>query len=91
MGGAMDLTNCGSKIIVTMQHKDNKGRTKVLNKCSLPLTQKGKLDVLVTEMGVYKPRDGELHLEEIASEYTLEQVKAATGWDVKVSDNLKTF
>lgn len=38
MGGSMDLTSCGSKIIVAMQHKDNKGRSKVLEKCSLPLT-----------------------------------------------------
>lgn len=38
MGGAMDLASCGSKIIVTMQHKDNKGRSKVLDKCTLPLT-----------------------------------------------------
>lgn len=91
MGGAMDLTACGSKIIVAMQHKDNKGKTKVLEKCSLPLTQKGLVDMLITDMAVYRRVDGEMVLEEISSDYTLDQVKAATGWKVKVSPNLKVF
>lgn len=47
--------------------------------------------MLITDMAVYKYEDGELVLKEIASEYSLEEVKAATGWNVKVSDDLKTF
>lgn len=47
MGGAMDLVASGSKVIVTMQHSA-KGTPKLVNKCTLPLTAKGKATLVVT-------------------------------------------
>lgn len=47
--------------------------------------------MLITEMGVYRRIDNELVLEEISSDCTLEEVKQATTWPVKVSENLKVF
>ena len=48
-------------------------------------------DTLITELAVYKMRDGELVLTEIAEDTTLDKVKSLTGWKVKVADDLKRF
>ena len=53
MGGAMDLVASGSKVIVVMKHS-NKGQFKLLEKCTLPLTAKGKASMVITELAVFK-------------------------------------
>ena len=61
MGGAMDLVASGSKVIVVMQH--NAKRTKkLLKKCTLPLTAKGKANMVITEKAVFENIDGKLIL-----------------------------
>ena len=84
----MDLVACGSKVMVLMEQTAKKD-LKILDLCTLPLTGKGVVDILITELGVYEKRDGELVLTEIAKETTLENVLKLTGYKVKVADNLK--
>lgn len=79
MGGAMDLASCRSKMVVTMEHT-NKGKPKILEKCSIPLTGTKCIDTLITELAVFRMREGELVLTEIAEETTLEEVIASTGF-----------
>ena len=64
---------------------------KVLEKCSLPLTGSKCTNTLITELAVYRMRDGELVLTEIADNTTLDKVLSLTGWKVKVADDLKRF
>ena len=89
MGGAMDLVSAaGTKVVVTMEHSAKGGKHKLLDTCSLPLTGKRCVDMVITEMGVFEQRDGEMILTEIDEDVSLDAVRAATGFSVKVADDL---
>ncbi|MBO0442532.1 3-oxoacid CoA-transferase subunit B [Vagococcus fluvialis] len=77
MGGAMDLLVGAKKVIVAMEHT-NKGKHKILNECSLPLTAKNVISLVVTEMGVFEYQEEGLCAIEIHPDYTFEEVQAAT-------------
>mgnify|MGYP002347602230 FL=1 len=62
-----------------------------MGECSLPITAKGVVSMVITELGVFKNINGELILTEIASETTLEEVQKYTGFKLKVADNLGRF
>lgn len=79
MGGAMDLVQSGSKVIVVMEHTA-KGKQKLMKSCTLPLTGKAVVDKVITEKSVFEKRDGILVLTEIAHESSLEDIKANTGF-----------
>ncbi|MGC8819662.1 MAG: 3-oxoacid CoA-transferase subunit B [Fervidobacterium sp.] len=90
MGGAMDLVTGAKRVIVAMTHTA-KGETKILKKCTLPLTSVRRVDLIVTELAVIRPTDDGLLLEEIAEETTLEEVLKLTEAKLIVSENLKRF
>lgn len=66
MGGAMDLVNSGSRVIVLMQHsaltKKGEREIKLLPECTLPLTAKGVVSMVITELAVFENRNGKLVL-----------------------------
>ena len=84
MGGAMDLVACGSKVIVLMEHaaktKDGKTSLKLIEHCRLPLTAKGVVSMVITELAVFESRGGRLVLTEIAEGSSLEEVQSQTGF-----------
>ena len=90
MGGAMDLVVGAKKVIIAMQHT-NKGKHKLLKKCTLPLTAVGVVHMIITEMGVLQITEEGFLLTEINPDYTVEQVKEATGAEIKVSGSLKNM
>ncbi|MBP2028452.1 acetate CoA/acetoacetate CoA-transferase beta subunit [Acetoanaerobium pronyense] len=88
MGGAMDLVVGAKKVIVAMEHT-SKGKPKILKNCNLPLTAKGQVDKIITEMAVIDVTDEGLVLREIAKGYTLEDVKSATEADLIIDKDIK--
>ena len=87
-GGAMDLLMGAGKVILAMEHTA-KGNPKILKKCTLPLTAKGQVNMIVTEMGVMEITPGGIVLKEIHPEFTVEQVQAATEATLIVAPDLK--
>ncbi|MBQ6725690.1 MAG: CoA transferase subunit B [Bacteroidales bacterium] len=88
MGGAMDLLVGAKKVILAMEHTA-KGNPKILKKCTLPLTAKGQVNMIITEMGVMEITPKGIVLTEINPEFTVEQVQAATEATLIIADNLK--
>ena len=89
MGGAMDLVSSSSKCIVCMEHL-NYGNLKVLSKCTLPLTGKRVVNMLITEYGVFEFRkDSGMILTEISDEITLEELQRHTQARFTVDPDLK--
>lgn len=88
MGGAMDLVTGAKKVIVAMNHTA-KGAHKILKECRLPLTAVNAVDLIVTEMGVMEITDKGIVLKEINPEYTVDDVREATGAELIIWENLK--
>lgn len=88
MGGAMDLLVGARRVILAMEHTA-KGSPKILNKCTLPLTAKGQVNTIITEMGVMEITDKGIVLMEIHPEFCIAEVLAATEAKIIIADNLK--
>ncbi|MFH5835635.1 3-oxoacid CoA-transferase subunit B [Proteiniclasticum sp. C24MP] len=89
MGGAMDLCVGAKKVFVATYHTAG-GRPKILKKCTLPLTAKGVVTSIYTEMGVFDVTDEGIRVREYNPEYTLEEIKAATEAELIVPDDVQT-
>ncbi|MBE6087808.1 MAG: CoA transferase subunit B [Clostridium beijerinckii] len=88
MGGAMDLAIGAKKIIVAMQHT-GKGKPKIVKKCTLPLTAKAQVDLIVTELCVIDVTNDGLLLKEIHKDTTIDEIKFLTDADLIIPNNLK--
>jgi acetate CoA/acetoacetate CoA-transferase beta subunit len=88
MGGAMDLLTGAKRVILAMEHTA-KGAPKILNQCTLPLTAKGQVNTVVTEMGVMEITPEGIVLTEIHPEFTVEEVQAVTEATLIISKDLK--
>lgn len=94
MGGAMDLVAGVKRVIVTMEHNAKDGSAKLVKSCSLPLTGKNCVDMVISEVGVFafdrtKGEGGMFVLTEIAPGMTVDDVKAKTEAVFAVSPSLK--
>ena len=78
MGGAMDLVASAENIVVAMMHTNRAGESKLLSKCSLPLTGVGCVKRVVTNLAVLDIKDGAFHLVERAPGVTVEEIVTAT-------------
>ncbi len=78
VGGAMDLVVGARRVIVTMTATSSAGEPKVVPQCTYPLTASAAVDVVITELSVFRLRDGGLVLVELLDGATLEDVSAVT-------------
>ncbi len=78
MGGAMDLVAGVQRIVVVMDHTNKHGQSKVLKECTLPLTGKGVVDLIITNLGVLEVGHKGLHIVETAPDVSRDDIRAAT-------------
>ncbi len=78
MGGAMDLVAGVKRVVVVMDHTSKTGESKVLKACSLPLTGKGVVDRIISNLGVLDVVEGGLKIVELADGVTDAEMRAAT-------------
>lgn len=78
MGGAMDLVAGVQRIVIIMDHANKAGESKLLKKCSLPLTGQGVVDRIITNLGVFDVVEGGLKVIELAPKVTMEEVRNKT-------------
>jgi 3-oxoacid CoA-transferase subunit B len=88
MGGAMDLVAGAKRVVVTMLHTAKDGSSKVLKQCTLPLTGRKVVDLIITDLAVMEVTPQGLRLLERAPDVTVDQVRAATEADLIVDDVL---
>ena len=86
MGGAMDLVASAENIVVAMMHTNRAGESKLLPKCSLPLTGVGCVKRVVTNLAVLDIKDGAFHLVERAPGVTVEEIVNATDGELILPD-----
>jgi 3-oxoacid CoA-transferase subunit B len=91
MGGAMDLVAGARRVVIAMEHTTREGQSKILKKCTLPLTGLKVVDTIVTEMAYIRVSSAGLVLEEVAPGLTAEDVQRATEATLIVSPKLRTM
>jgi 3-oxoacid CoA-transferase subunit B len=91
MGGAMDLVAGARRVVVAMEHTTREGQSKILKKCTLPLTGVRVVDTIVTEMAYISVTPTGLVLEEIAPGLKFEDVQRATEAPLIASPRMKTM
>ena len=90
MGGAMDLVVGAKNVIVSTLHTE-RGKPKILKKCILPLTARHVVNMIVSELAVFRVTPGGLALIEINKDSSVEEIRASTAADFIVSEHLKTM
>ncbi|MDK9711875.1 3-oxoacid CoA-transferase subunit B [Acidaminobacter sp.] len=88
MGGAMDLVTGAKRVIVAMQHTA-KGEPKIMKNCTLPLTAKAQVNLIVTEMAVMEVTPAGLKVLEIAPGVSVDELRAATDADLIIEEPLR--
>ncbi|MBI1921961.1 MAG: CoA transferase subunit B [Geobacter sp.] len=90
-GGAMDLVHGAQRVVVIMEHCSKSGQPKIVDSCSLPLTGKGVVHRIITDMAVIDITKNGLVLKEVAPGYSLEDVQRVTGPALSIDTQLKAI
>jgi 3-oxoacid CoA-transferase len=88
VGGAMDLAIGASRLIVMMMHTESDGTSKLVQECTLPLTARGVVDLLITDLGVFGFPEARLTLLELLPGVSLDDVRAKTAAHFEVASEV---
>lgn len=91
LGGAVELASKANTLIVMMSHTDKTGQSKIVGNCSLPLTAKNCVDLIITELAVFRINDGQLILTEYFNTTSVDEIKEKTACDFQVDENVKVI
>jgi 3-oxoacid CoA-transferase B subunit len=89
LGGGMDLAYGAKRMIVTMEHNTKDARPKIVKKCTCPLTAKGCVDLIITDLAVIEVTSQGLLLKEVAPGWKAEEVQAMTEPKLRIAPDLK--
>lgn len=89
MGGAMDLVTGARNVIIAMEHCAKDGSAKILRQCTMPLTAQHAVNMLVTELAVFRFIDGKMWLTEYAEDTDIATVKAKTEAEFTVAPDVR--
>ncbi|TWE03698.1 6-acetamido-3-oxohexanoate:acetyl-CoA CoA transferase beta subunit [Peribacillus frigoritolerans] len=91
MGGAMELAQKAKKVIVLMNHVNKQGESKILKTCTLPLTARKSVDLIITDMAVMEVTEEGLVLKEVMAPYTVDDVLRNTEASLKIHATVNTI
>ena len=89
MGGAMELSQKASKVIVLMNHTNKKGESKIVTRCTLPITTPRCVNMIITELAVMEINHNGIMLTELMPDVTVEEVMEKTDANIIISPNIK--
>jgi 3-oxoacid CoA-transferase B subunit len=89
IGGAMDIAACAQRIFIMMEHTTRDGSPRLLRECTLPVTARGVVKLVMTDLGLFEPTGDGFRMLEVAPGFTLEDVQTVTAAPVVASPNLR--
>jgi 3-oxoacid CoA-transferase B subunit len=84
IGGAMDLAACAKHVFVAMEQTTRRGAPRLVERCAIPVTAKGVVDLVITNYGLFEITPEGMALKEIAPGVSIDEVKATTGCNLIV-------
>jgi 3-oxoacid CoA-transferase B subunit len=84
IGGAMDLAACAKHVFVAMEQVTRNGRPRLVERCAIPVTAKGVVDLVITNYGLFAITPEGMALREIAPGVSIDEVKATVGCNLLI-------
>jgi 3-oxoacid CoA-transferase B subunit len=91
IGGAMDLAVGAKRVFIIMEHTTREGAPRLVSACDMPVTARGVVKLVATNLGLFEPAGGRFILREIAPGYTVDEVAEVTGAPLEPAANLREF
>ena len=91
IGGAMDLAACAKRVFVALEHTTREGQSRLLTRCTLPITSPGVVKLVVTDLGLFEVTPQGFTLREHAPGFTAAEIQECTEARLTIADDLREF